>query len=59
LEVSDNGKGLPENFNLEQSNSLGLRLIRSLTYQIQGNLEIKTNPDLGTVFKITFPQLVK
>lgn len=59
LEVSDNGIGLPANFHLEQSNSLGLRLIRSLTSQIKGGLEIKTDPNFGTLFKITFPQLVK
>lgn len=36
LYVSDNGKGLPENFNWESSRTLGLRLVREL---VEGQLE--------------------
>ena len=59
IEVRDNGIGLPADFDLEQTSSLGLRLIRALTRQIRGLLEIESNPGLGTVFKVTFPQLMK
>ena len=47
----DNGVGLKDNGN--NSNSLGFTIIKSLTSQINGKLEI--NVDNGTEFKITFP----
>ena len=50
LEVSDNGIGLPENFN--DIKSMGMRLVNSLTEQIEGVLDIKTHP--GTSFIIRF-----
>ncbi|WP_262271523.1 sensor histidine kinase [Microvirga yunnanensis] len=39
LEVSDAGVGLPADFNLAQSRSLGMRLVASLTRQLGGQLE--------------------
>ena len=53
LEVSDSGKGLPENF--EETQSMGMRLVNSLTEQIQGVINVKSNP--GTSFCISFNQL--
>lgn len=41
LTVSDNGIGIPTDMNLEQATSLGLRLIRALTRQIDGRFELK------------------
>ena len=57
IEVRDNGIGLPTDFDVEQTGSLGLRLIRALTRQMRGLLEIDNNPNLGTTFKIIFPNL--
>lgn len=54
LEVSDNGVGLPEDFDVDKTDTLGMLLINSLTQQIDGTLKIKKKP--GTTFKITFPQ---
>ena len=52
LTVQDNGIGLPEDFNIENLESLGLQLVVSLTEQLNGNIEIiKSN---GTKFLITF-----
>lgn len=51
LQVADNGKGLPEDFDMENADSLGVTLIRGLTHQIEGELEISTNG--WTEFKIT------
>ena len=52
LIVEDNGIGLPEDFNIEKLESLGLQLVVSLTEQLNGNIEIfKSN---GTKFLITF-----
>ena len=52
LSVSDNGSGLPDNFNVDDSESLGLKLVTSLVQQIEGKLEV--HPKDNTEFKITF-----
>ena len=43
LKVSDNGKGLPEDFNIHNLKSLGLEIVTSLVEQLQGELEIHSN----------------
>ena len=53
LEVSDNGCGLPDNIDYQNTSSLGLQLVCSLTQQIEGVIEL--NKENGTTFKITFP----
>ena len=53
LEVSDNGIGLPDDLDIETSRSLGLKLVRTLTDQLHGSLELST--DGGTRFLITVP----
>jgi two-component sensor histidine kinase len=50
LEVSDNGIGIPEAFNVENSGSLGLQLISILVDQLDGKLELKR--ENGTRFII-------
>ena len=52
--ISDNGVGLPDNFQLETCESLGLRLVNNLVDQLNGNMEI--NKEGGTTFRITFSQ---
>ena len=54
IRLQDNGIGLPEGVNLRQVSSLGLSLVRNLTQQIGGQVEIVTQP-VGTAFQITFP----
>ncbi len=51
--VTDDGVGLPEKIDLETAEGLGLQLIKILTNQIDGTIEI--NRDKGTTFKIVFP----
>jgi two-component sensor histidine kinase len=52
LYISDNGIGLPKNFNLKKQSSLGMQLIFLLSEQIGGKVEmIQTK---GTVYKIVF-----
>ncbi len=53
LIVSDNGTGLPEDFNLENISTLGMELVVNLTEQLHGHIEINRNG--GTSFKISFP----
>ena len=52
LIVSDNGIGLPPDFDLLNSNSLGLQLVNVLVDQVDGTLEV--NGRHGAEFKITF-----
>lgn len=54
LIVKDTGVGLPEGLDLQMINSLGLRLVRALTRQLKGKLEVFNSN--GTVFQIIFPQ---
>ncbi len=53
LTVVDNGIGLPEDFNIEESKSLGLHLVDALVTQLRASLDIKTRN--GTEFVIKFP----
>jgi PAS domain S-box-containing protein len=50
--ISDNGIGLPKDFDYRKTNSLGLQLVSALTKQIDGNIEVDTSR--GTEFRITF-----
>ncbi|MGB9929389.1 MAG: PAS domain S-box protein [Methanosarcina sp.] len=52
LMVSDDGTGIPENLDLENSETLGLQLVSILTDQLDGKLELKRGP--GTQFTISF-----
>jgi PAS domain S-box-containing protein len=53
LIIRDNGIGIPETFDIETTQSLGLTLVQGLVEQIEGTLEL--NRSQGTEFKITFP----
>ena len=52
LTVTDNGIGIPEDFNSENSGSLGLQLVAILVDQLGGELELKRNN--GTEFTMRF-----
>lgn len=54
LSVRDDGVGLPEDFDLQTSRTLGLKLVSDLTRQLGGTLELERNN--GTAIKITFPE---
>lgn len=51
LIVQDNGVGLPEDFELKQTKTLGMKLVQGLVKQLKGRLEIDSQP--GTAFRIT------
>ncbi|MBU4536364.1 MAG: sensor histidine kinase [Euryarchaeota archaeon] len=53
LKVSDNGIGIPEELDIENTKSLGLQLVNSLTEQINGQLTV--NRKDPTEFKIIIP----
>lgn len=52
LRITDNGIGLPEDIDPNTNNSLGLKLVRILTSQIDGDLQIHSKDP--TEFAITF-----
>nr|WP_255635902.1 PAS domain S-box protein [Azospirillum sp. 412522] len=54
LTVSDRGPGLPSNFDIRKSRSLGMRLISSLAGQIRASVDIDTTQQ-GTTFRIELP----
>jgi PAS domain S-box-containing protein len=52
LSVSDNGVGIPEDFDIEDVESLGMQLVTTLVDQLDGEFELKRNN--GTEFDIRF-----
>lgn len=54
LRVSDDGVGLPENFEEKRHGSLGLQLVEDLVRQIGGELKITQNQDKGAAFTVNF-----
>jgi len=54
LIVKDNGKGFPDEINIEEIQTLGLKLVKILARQIKADLDYKTRN--GTEFKLTFSQ---
>ena len=54
ITLADNGIGLPQDIDLENSRTLGMLLIRSLTEQLKAELTVNT--DKGTVFTIRVPR---
>jgi len=50
--ISDNGIGLPENFSIHQTDSLGLKLIEVLSMQLEADLQYQSNN--GASFELTF-----
>ncbi|MGC9311911.1 MAG: sensor histidine kinase [Sediminispirochaetaceae bacterium] len=53
LSLRDNGVGLPENFDVDEMKTLGMKLIHSLVAQLDG--EIRFSSRRGTECVVTFP----
>lgn len=54
VEVSDNGMGLPDDFDIQKTRSLGLSITRSLVEsQLRGEIEMRR--EKGTVAEISIP----
>ena len=53
LGVADNGVGLPDGFALQNTRSLGLRIVNILARQLDGELLVHSHP--GTRFEVRFP----
>lgn len=57
LTVSDNGIGFPLDLDFQNTDSLGLDVVCTLTEQLEGTIELDRSK--GTIFKITFFQTDK
>lgn len=55
IKISDNGIGLPEDFDYSTTKTLGLRLVNSLIRQMNADLKLKV--DNGTHFQMKFKEL--
>ena len=56
LIIGDNGVGLPDGIDFENSQKLGLQLVKTLTDQLEG--KIQYNGENGTEFRIKFKELI-
>jgi two-component sensor histidine kinase len=54
IRVSDDGVGVPEEFDVRLGKSLGVRLIRTLSRQLVGSVEYRS-PGIGTEVRLSFP----
>ena len=52
LEVSDNGRGLSDEFEISQSKSFGMILMRGMAEDLEGNFTITTGR--GTTITVSF-----
>lgn len=56
LTIADNGQGMPTDFEIKKTNSLGLRLVNMLsTLQLKGDFDYHF--DHGSLFKVRFQEL--
>ena len=53
IRYSDNGKGLPPDIDMQETNTLGLELIKNLSTQIRGTVSYESG--MGMVSRISFP----
>jgi len=53
ITVRDVGRGLPDGFSIEGTQSLGMQLIANLTRQLRGSIRAENQG--GAVFTLTFP----
>ncbi|MFJ7797251.1 sensor histidine kinase [Pseudomonas sp. NPDC096950] len=59
LTVSDNGSGLPANFDVDKMSGLGMKVITSLVRNLGGSLSHERNANLGgTTFQIFFSPMM-
>lgn len=54
LSIADNGSGFIQNNNRSKNNGLGLKNMKNLVYSLNGNININSKIDKGTVIEIVF-----
>jgi len=55
VEIEDNGRGLPDDFSLKASDSLGLKIATMLAGQLGGEFSLKAAPIRGTLARLELP----
>jgi two-component sensor histidine kinase len=57
--VVDNGRGLPDGFDIQQTNNLGLKIVRTLVQDVHGELTLtnQPSPSHGLKAQITFSKI--
>jgi two-component sensor histidine kinase len=56
VRVTDDGRGLPEDFDPDASRRLGLQIVRTLaTGELRGTIDIRSTPSGGTEASLDFP----
>jgi len=55
LTVTDDGGGLPANFDDHHPSGMGLKILRVFAGQLGGEIKVTGTPDEGTEFKLCFP----
>ncbi|WP_231855268.1 hypothetical protein [Methanothermobacter sp. CaT2] len=53
--MADNGRGLPDNFSIEESGGIGLELVKNLVGQLEGSIDYHSND--WTTFTVEFREL--
>jgi two-component sensor histidine kinase len=57
IAVADDGQGLPEDFSLEQADSLGLQIVQTLVRDdLKGQFELKEGDGVSAI--VTFPKQI-
>lgn len=54
LEIRDDGRGLPDGFDVERTGSLGLTIARQFAEQLGGTLAMERRPEGGTEARLEF-----
>lgn len=54
IEIADDGHGLPESFDFENEQTLGITLIRTLVSQLRGSAHFESEDGKGTHFELEF-----
>ncbi len=56
VSVADTGQGLPDDFDLEASERLGLQIVRTLVAgELRGSIALRTRPEGGTEVSLDVP----
>ncbi|TAG91400.1 MAG: PAS domain S-box protein [Oscillatoriales cyanobacterium] len=55
LSIQDNGSGFPTDFDVENTETLGVRLVKMLAEQLDGKISIDSHP--GTCYHLVFKEL--
>ena len=56
LLIKDNGKGFPAEINIDESESLGIMLIKTLTEQLQGTIKFNSNNGAEVIIDFPIPE---